>query len=165
MSDLAIVRAGPERLDDLEPLWTELSRHHAKVAPELTRIGPLRASTDSWRIRRELYEAWLAEPRSFAFLAEHDGRPVGYAVVHLRGPEETWATEQIGVLESLAVLAAERGRGIGSALVARVFEELRQAGIEHFEVAVMASNQDAVRFYERLGLTRFLVTYLGRVPA
>ena len=112
MSDLAIVRVGPERLDDLEPLWTELSRHHAKVAPELTRIGPLRASTDSWRIRRELYEAWLAERGSFALLAEHDRRPVGYAVVHLRGPEETLATEQIGVLESLSVLAGERGRGI-----------------------------------------------------
>ncbi len=165
MSDLAIVRAGAERLDDLQPLWNGLSRHHAEVAPELTRIGPLRPSTDSWRIRRELYEAWLAEPGSFALLAEHDGRPVGYAVVHLRGPEETWATEQIGVLESLAVLAGERGHGIGSALVARVFAELRQAGIEHFEVAVMASNRDAVRFYERLGLTRFLVTYLGRVPA
>ena len=45
---MEIVRAGSERIDDLRPLWESLSRHHAKVAPELTRIGQLRASTDFW---------------------------------------------------------------------------------------------------------------------
>jgi hypothetical protein len=29
---------------------------------------------------------------------------------------------------------------------------------------VIASNADAVRFYELLGLTTFLVTYAGHVP-
>ena len=46
--------------------------------------------------------------------------------MHLRGPEETWATgERIGVLETLAVLPGERGRGIGSALFERMYAELR----------------------------------------
>jgi hypothetical protein len=30
-----IVRAGAERIPDLQPLWESLSRHHAEVAPEL----------------------------------------------------------------------------------------------------------------------------------
>ena len=29
-----IVRAGGDRIDDLEPLWGDLSRHNAEVAPE-----------------------------------------------------------------------------------------------------------------------------------
>lgn len=36
-------------------------------------------------------------------------------------------------------------------------------GIGQFTVSVIASNADAVHFYERLGLTPFLVTYAGRV--
>ena len=42
-------------------------------------------------------------------------------------------------------------------------EELRRLGASHYVVSVIASNADAVRFYERLGLTTFLVTYTGPV--
>ena len=90
---------------------------------------------------------------------------VGYAVAHMRGPEETWASgDRIAVLETLAVLPGHRGRGLGTALVERMYEELRALGVGHFTVGVIASNADAVRFYERLGLTRFVVDYAGAVP-
>ena len=62
------------------------------------------------------------------------------------------------------MLPGHRGRGIGTALVERMHEELRGLGVGHFVVSVIASNADAVRFYERLGLTTFLVTYAGQVP-
>jgi GNAT superfamily N-acetyltransferase len=162
---MRIVRAGRERIDDLQPLWESLHDHHATIAPHLADLGPVRAAADSWAVRRALYEEWLAEPGAFALLAETDGPPVGYAVVHMRGPEETWATgERIGVLETLAVLPGERGRGIGSALFERVYEELRGVGVRELEVAVIARNAEALRFYERQGLLPFTVSYLGRLP-
>ena len=162
---MEIMRAGAERIPDLQPLWESLSRHHAEVAPELTMLGEIRTVADSWAVRRELYEGWLKGPDAFALIAESDGRPVGYALVHVRGPEETWATaERVAQLETLAVLPGERGKGIGSALVERMHEELRAQEVGHFVVSVIASNADAVRFYERLGLTRFLATYAGAVP-
>jgi ribosomal protein S18 acetylase RimI-like enzyme len=127
-------------------------------------LGAVRSRRDSWAVRRDLYAEWLADPDSFALLAEDAGRPVGYAVVYLRGSEETWQTGCIGVLETLAVLPEHRGRGIGSALVERVFSELRRLGAGHFEVGVIASNEAALRFYERLGLERILVTFIGALP-
>ena len=163
---MEILRAGAERIHDLQPLWESLSRHHAEVAPELAVLGEVRSGADSWAVRRELYEEWLRDPDAFALIAEEQGEPVGYALVHLRGPEETWATgDRVAELETLAVLPGHRGKGIGGALVDRVHEELRRLGVGHFTVSVIASNADAVRFYERLGLTTFLVTYAGRVPA
>lgn len=163
---MEIVRAGAERIPDLQPLWESLSRHHAEVAPELAVLGEVRPPAESWALRRALYEEWLRDPDAFALIAEEQGEPVGYAMVELRGPEETWATgERVAGLETLAVLPGHRGKGIGSALVVRMHEELRRLGVGHFVVSVIASNADAVRFYERLGLTTFLVTYAGRVPA
>jgi ribosomal protein S18 acetylase RimI-like enzyme len=160
-----IVRAGAERIPDLQPLWESLSRHHAEVAPELAMLGEVRPEADSWAFRRQLYEEWLQDPDAFVLIAESDGEPVGYAMVELRGPEETWATgDRVAELETLAVLPGHRGRGIGSALVERMHDELRRLGVSHFVVSVIASNADAVRFYERLGLTTFLVTYAGHVP-
>jgi ribosomal protein S18 acetylase RimI-like enzyme len=161
-----IVRAGAERIPDLRPLWESLSRHHAEVAPELAMLGEVRPEADSWAVRRELYEEWLQDPDAFVLIAESDGGPVGYAVVQLRGPEETWATgDRVAQLETLAVLPGHRGQGIGSALVERMHEELRRLGASHFVVSVIASNADAVRFYERLGLTTFLITYTSAVQA
>jgi ribosomal protein S18 acetylase RimI-like enzyme len=160
-----IARGGPERIPELRPLWVSLSRHHAEVAPELAVLGEVRPEGESWAVRRALYEGWLAEPDAFVLVADVDSEAVGYAVVHLRGPEETWATgERVAELETLAVLPGHRGAGIGTALVQRVYEELRRLGVAQLVVGVIASNADAVRFYERLGLTRFLVTYAGAVP-
>jgi ribosomal protein S18 acetylase RimI-like enzyme len=162
---MQIVRAGSERVDDLQPLWESLHEHHATIAPHLVQLGPVRAPRDSWAVRRALYEEWLSEPDAFVLVAESDGQPVGYALVHLRGPEETWATgERIGVLETLAVLPGERGRGIGSELFDRMYEELRAVGVRELEVAVISKNAAALRFYERQGMMPFTVSYLGPVP-
>jgi GNAT superfamily N-acetyltransferase len=161
---MRIVRAGIERIDELQPLWESLHEHHATVAPHLEELGPVRAADQSWAVRRELYEEWLAEPDAFVLLAEVNREPIGYALVHLRGPEETWETgERIGVLETLTVLPDERGRGVGSALFERIYAELRQLGVTELQVAVISKNAAALRFYERHGLLPFTVSFMGRV--
>ncbi len=165
MDRFDIEKAGLERLEELRPLWQSLHGHHASVAPDLKAIGAVRSAADSWAIRRSLYRDWLAEPDAFSLIAAVAGRPVGYAVLHMRGPEETWATGRVAELETLTVLPEFRGRGIGRSLVERVFLELRRLGVLHLTVSVIASNADAVRFYERLGLKRFLVSFIGTLPS
>jgi|EndMetStandDraft_8_1072994.scaffolds.fasta_scaffold110269_3 GNAT superfamily N-acetyltransferase len=161
---MRIVRAGIERIDDLQPLWESLHDHHATVAPHLEQLGPVRTPDQSWAVRRELYEEWLSEPDAFVLLAEVNREPIGYALVHLRGPEETWTTgDRIGVLETLAVLPDERGRGVGTALFERIYAELRTLGVKELQVAVISKNAEALRFYERHGLLPFTVSYMGRV--
>ena len=161
---MQIVRVGIERIDDLQPLWESLHEHHATIAPHLERLGPVRRADESWAVRRELYEDWLAEPDAFALIAESDREPIGYALVHLRGPEETWQTgERIGVLETLTVLPGERGRGVGTAMFERIYTELRRLGVSELEVAVISANAAALRFYERHGLLPFTVSFLGKV--
>ncbi len=161
---LCIERAGAARLDDLRPLWESLSRHHVAVAPDLRALGEVRPAADSWAVRRELYLELLAEPGAFVQIAEVAGAPVGYALVHMRGPEESWTTGPVAELETLAVLPGHRGNGIGTALVEAVYGELRRLGIGHLGVGVIAANAEAIRFYERLGLMPFMVGYIGKVP-
>ena len=65
---------------------------------------------------------------------------------------------------TLAVLPDHRGRGIGTELMEAVYAELRGLGVKHMAVSVIASNEDAIRFYDRLGLLPFLRSYIGEVP-
>jgi ribosomal protein S18 acetylase RimI-like enzyme len=162
---VSISRAGAERIGDLQPLWEALHAHHAEVAPELRVLGEVRSAGESWGVRRALYEEWLAEPDAFVLIAEAGGRPVGYALVHMRGPEETWATgDRVAELETLVVLPDHRDDGVGRLLMERVFDELRAIGVAHMGVSVIASNRDALRFYERFGLVPFLESFIGPVP-
>jgi len=149
-------------LDLVAPVWESLLAHHAAVAPAMSTRPP----DESWRMRRADYERWLAEPGSFALVAEEGGAAVGYAVVHLIGPDETWVTgERTAELESLAVLPSSRGQGVGSALMHAVDEELRRLDVADLWVAVVAGNDGAMRFYERRGLATYMNRmHRGRIP-
>jgi ribosomal-protein-alanine N-acetyltransferase len=54
-------------------------------------------------------------------------------------------------INNVAILPALRGRGIGTMLMERVFEEARQLGAKRATLEVRASNTGARRLYERLG--------------
>jgi GNAT superfamily N-acetyltransferase len=159
-----IVAAGAERLDDLQPLWESLSEHHARIAPQLGSLGPLRTPRDSWSVRRRVYEDIFAEADAFVLLAELGGAPVGYALAHLREPEETWATGPVAELDTLAVLPEHRGGGIGGELMRALFAELRRRGATHWVVGTIASNAEAIRFYGRFGPQPFVTQFIGGVP-
>jgi ribosomal protein S18 acetylase RimI-like enzyme len=164
--DVSIELAGPERLDELRPLWESLSDHHVEVAPRLRGLGPVRTSAESWDVRRAHYVSLFEDnPSAFALIASAARSPVGYALVQIRGPEESWDTGPVAVLETLAVLPAHRRRGIGAALVEATMAQLRSLGIGHWEVATIATNEEALRFYERLNLLPFTVNFIGLVPA
>ena len=164
--DIEIVRVGLEAIDDLGPLWQALHEHHAAVAPDLQRFGAVRTAAESWEVRRALYEEWLADPESFALIAleRSTGASAGYALVTLRSQEETWATGRVAELQTLLVLPQHRDAGLGRQLVESVYAELGKTDCSALSVSVIASNSDAIRFYEGLGMTPFLQTFLGSVP-
>jgi ribosomal protein S18 acetylase RimI-like enzyme len=157
-----IRRLEAAELELVAPVWASLLSHHGEVEPDL----PTRPVAESWPMRHADYVRWLAEPGSFALVADMDGEAAGYAVVRLEGPDETWVTdERRAELETLAVLPAHRGAGIGAALMDAVDEELDRLGIDDVWLAVVAGNTDALRFYERRGLRTYAHRmHRGRVP-
>jgi ribosomal protein S18 acetylase RimI-like enzyme len=166
VAKIEITRAGAERIDDVESLWHAMHGHHRSVAGHLAAVAPFRSDDESWVRRRAFYERLLAKPDSFFLVAERDGRLVGYAAVAVGGTEASLEVGGlVGSLESLSVLPEERGQGLGRRLMDAVFEELRRLGVEEITLAVMEGNDDAWRFYERLGLVPYLRLAIGRVPA
>jgi GNAT superfamily N-acetyltransferase len=150
--DVDIVRGGAELLDDVRPLWLALRSHHHAVAPDL---GPVREDDDSWRRRRAQYEEWLADERSFVVVARRHGRALAYAFVRVyERSTPTWAGDTVNLdLETLSVLPAARGTGVGARLIALVREEVQRGGYDGLYLTAVATNADALRFYEREGFS------------
>jgi GNAT superfamily N-acetyltransferase len=93
---------------------------------------------------------YLAEPGVLHWVAEDDGRVVGELLCHVlllpyrRGREL--------LLYSIGVRAAQRRRGVGSALVAEMRRWMEQMGIP--EAWVLADNSEAEAFYAACGFRR-----------
>lgn len=150
MDGYEIALAGLDELNDVEHLWRSLHTHHHGIA-QVTLV----ADDDvSWQRRRDWYRSMMADGEAFLLIARSEGRPVGYAFVEIRpGPDDTWPVgDRLAELTSLSVAPEARGRGLGTALMDAVDAELERRGVHDLEVAVMAGNERALRFYERRGL-------------
>jgi GNAT superfamily N-acetyltransferase len=147
-----IVQPAELDLDTLEPLWASLLAHHAALRPEL----PARSRAGSWARRRPQYERWLASPGSFAVLARRGPGLVGYALVEIQEPDETFVTGPIAEVHTLVVAPSERGAGLGSAVMDTVDAELDRLGVADVLLDYLAGNDAAARFDERRGFVPFV---------
>jgi ribosomal protein S18 acetylase RimI-like enzyme len=153
MEQLEIAAEPAASIPELEPLWEALHAHHAGLGGG----HPVRPLERSWARRRAQYERWLAGGAEL-LLARRAGVPAGYAVVMLHDGPATWDFgERVAELETLSVAPAERGCGVGAALVKAARETARAAGAQRLLVGVAAANAEAIRFYEREGFGPFYV--------
>ena len=163
---IEIVELATSRLGEMKELWRGLYEHHTLTLPDLRdREIPFE---QAWQKRREIERRWLAfEPQSFVFAAGEGERTVGYAYVRIRsaaGCVSSWkVSDPLAELSILAVAAERRGEGIGSILLDAVEQRLSQIGIEDMLIGVIATNEDAMRLYERRGARPFLTDFIQRV--
>ncbi len=169
-----IVMASTVEINDLEtrtldlvaPLWAALHEHHMAVGSQIAEVMQPVNAPESWLRRRSLYQRWLAEPEAFGLIARHANRPVGYAFVRVQAAETgtTWERSgEVAVLETLSVLPAFRGVGVGEALLSAVRTQLVNRGIVYLDLDVVATNQHAIRFYERHGFRPELTRMTSRI--
>lgn len=149
------IRPGcPEDLDRLEPLWLSVHHVHVESMPEL---APYVDDATTWAERRVVYAELLAKPDTVLVLAAVEEELVGYGLAHVMRAEETWVPDtwvtgpRIGEIESLAVLPAHRGRGLGTELLEGLEGALRARGVTDLVIGVLPGNDGAVRMYERRG--------------
>ena len=149
----------PSEVDCLERLWGQLLVHHSREAAHLAVRGTVRSPEGSWRRLRGQYLEWLQEPLAAVLVARDRNHLLGYAVVRVLVAPGSWQWgDQVGVLETLVVDDEARGTGVGQALVRAVRERLTKSGVRVMKISVIASNDGALRFYQREGAVDFVKT-------
>jgi GNAT superfamily N-acetyltransferase len=128
--------AGPEDAEVVAALLHDFNTEFDTPSPGAAVLAP--------RLR-----TLLAEATTIALLA---GEPAtGVALITLRA--NVWYEGPVALLDELYVRPDFRGRGIGTALLARAFALLRERGTGLFEVNVDEDDSGARRFYERHGFS------------
>lgn len=122
------------------------------VAALLAELGrPDVRGTDEEPPAREVFERYLERPDSFAFVAERDGRVVGFVDLDLR-TRLNFTTLQAWIPD-LIVAEDARSGGVGAALLNRCEEIARERGCWSITLESANWRERAHAFYEREGLT------------
>ena len=96
-----------------------------------------------------LRDGFGPEPYYHCLIAEHDGKPAGFAFYFFN--YSTWTGRPGLYLEDLFVNLEFRGLGIGKALLARVAAIAVEKGCPRLQWEVLDWNTPAVDFYAALG--------------
>lgn len=99
---------------------------------------------------RDMTDTLFAKyPQVFALIAERNGAAVGFALYFFN--YSTFLGRHGLYLEDLYVCEAERGRGVGLALLARLAAIAIERGCGRMEWSVLDWNKPAIKFYDALG--------------
>jgi ribosomal protein S18 acetylase RimI-like enzyme len=143
---MTVRRAGPEDFEAVAALW----RRFDHELPPPVHAGP----TDEEKELGEIAEILESE---IAFLAEDDdGTPLGFALVRRRTPALATVTD-------LYVAGDERRRGVATELMRAVVASLREAGFEHLDLDVQATNGVARSLYGRWGFRDETIVMAARL--
>lgn len=120
---------------------------HAAIRPDLFISGTSKYTLD------EISALFCDEERR-SYVAEEDGRVLGYALCELKRPpvSNTMREGLTMYLDDLCVDQSAQGRQIGRRLFEHVVTEARALGCRDVTLNVWEGNDGARAFYEKLGL-------------
>jgi GNAT superfamily N-acetyltransferase len=155
---LLVAPVGPDDVASLTDLWSSAraeagSPRHDAAAPGKD------LDKDMKRV-----EDVLSRQGVHAFLARHDGHPVGYVIL-TSGPLLPLVDTPAVCIEHLFVHPDSRHRGAGTALISACATLAERVGAEQVAVGVPSSERDPNRFFARLGFSPFLVRRVVGVGA
>jgi GNAT superfamily N-acetyltransferase len=98
-------------------------------------------------------DLFLRRPElGFVWLAYDDGEPVGVCIICLA--ISTSIGGMVAKLDDVFVVGSKQGRGVGSALLQDLKQELLDRGVLRIDTSVHLQNDRAKRFYQQQGFQR-----------
>jgi GNAT superfamily N-acetyltransferase len=130
------------------PLWDGYNAFYGRsgataLSPEITRM--------TWARFFDAYEP------VHGLVAESDGQLLG--LTHYLFHRSTTAVEPVCYLQDLFTSNAARGRGVGSALINRVYEQARLAGSSRVYWQTHQTNLTAMQLYDKVAERSGFVVY------
>lgn len=103
---------------------------------------------------RELFRRMMSYPNYRLLVAEADTGTVEGTYALLIMDNIAHEGRALSIVEQVAVSAASRGQGLGTAMMRHAMDESRKAGCYKLALSSNVKFEQAHRFYERLGFIR-----------
>jgi ribosomal protein S18 acetylase RimI-like enzyme len=136
----AVRQAGPADADRVAPLFDAYRQFYDLPSDPA--------------LARDFIAARLEREESVVFLAERDGRPVGFVQLYPLFSSTAARPRRLWLLNDLYVAPEARGSGVARALMKRARRLAEETDAVGLELATAHTNLAAQRLYESLGWRR-----------
>ena len=147
MSDLLIRRAAISDIPVIDKLLYEVHKVHSDIRPDLFKPGTKKYTDDELKVI-------IADDKTPVFVADKDGQVLGYAFcIHKQFLNDNNLTDiKTLYIDDLCVDETSRGLHVGTALYEYVLDFAKKNGYYNVTLNVWAGNDNAMKFYEKVGL-------------
>jgi GNAT superfamily N-acetyltransferase len=134
----------PDDYDDWYRLWTGYLEYYETTLPD--------------DVKRIAFDRLLSDTSDVhGLLAIVGGKPVG--LVHYIFHDHMWRPAGVCYLQDLYADPAERGTGVGRALIESVYKAADDAGVPNVYWLTQDFNKDARKLYDRIGKLSPFIRY------
>ena len=133
-------------------LLKQVGQVHHEIRPDLFRSG-------AQKYDEAALQALLADSKRPILIGELDGQVAGYAFCILQetAGDPVLCDRKVLYIDDLCVEEGLRGKGIATALYARVLEYAKELGCHSVTLNVWCGNDSAMAFYEKCGLKPYKI--------
>jgi GNAT superfamily N-acetyltransferase len=143
--DFTIRSGRREDAADAARLWMQSAKEHTSHDPIYT------TSPGAERVMQRFLADLTSSSHAFLFVAEYDGRTVGFVSGELRESSPTFRPKIWASVDDVFVESNYRNLGVGRALVEGVKAWAKERGADGVSLQVAAANARGRKFYEDLG--------------
>jgi GNAT superfamily N-acetyltransferase len=150
-----IRQATPADAARLSSLCLDVQRLHAQHHPEIFKMP------ESETFAVAFFDEILAQPESRIFIAEEDGREVGYIFFQLiERPENPFTfARRLLHIDQISVRPEAQGRGVGAALMGQAQAVASEWHVERTQLDSWDFNTSAHQFFEHLGFQKYMFRF------
>ncbi len=148
---ITVRRAVPDDRIGIMPLQKEIADIHYNGRPDLFRTEARYYSEADFMYK-------LNHPDHRIFIAETDGEIAGYvfAVIKRAKNHPTYVDFDQFYIDDICVLEKFRRNGVATLLFERCRTQARADGCYNIELNVFCFNEDAIAFYEKMGMKQII---------
>jgi GNAT superfamily N-acetyltransferase len=149
MASAQIRQATPEDAEAILFIYMQSAELHARLDPDRNHVPDRAEILERYRTGAQHPEDSVA---AVTLVAEETGQVVGFLDARLTKPfDPMYRPATYCFIADVAVAEAQRGKGVGRALLKAVEQWAAEQGAEFVLLEYHAGNERAVRLYEELG--------------
>lgn len=132
----------PEDLDDIQPLWEKLKKHHQVISTNFSE----KYHAADFKIRKQEILDKSVGGKLRLEMAEDisTGNYVGYCISSI-------SSQGLGEIDSIYVEENYRSIGIGQELIKRALQWMENERVEDLKIVVAVGNEELLPFYQSFG--------------
>lgn len=147
---MEIIIANEKHIPELVDLWEEFSKFHEPIDPRYPMMENINALSEQY-LRDK-----MAEENTKVLVVLDKGKMVGYSVAQIRKTQPPWQREREGYIESMAVTAKYRRKGVGSLLLKTIMDWFKTEKLDMVELSVASKNKAGYPFWKKHGFRDYL---------